>query len=149
MRQILDNEVDAGNGLPPAGWHRVEVRTCEEKHSKNGNDYYSVELVDPLKRKLLAYDNVMLSGNATGMGLRKLRALGAATRNAEDTGWDILPPAQVVGKSGYASLVHEEYEWDGTSRTRVVVSIKDGECGYHPNGEPPAGFVEDDETVPF
>ena len=155
MRQILDKDVNDG-GLANEGWHLVEVRQSREKRSNNGDDYYSVELVGAPSGKHVAWDNIMLGGKGAGIGLRKLKVLDGAQRNATDTGWDIHPPRRLVGTRAFVHVFHKAFEWNGEQRTNCAVSIREGEAGYRAPDDPPEGFTADppegftaDDDIPF
>lgn len=140
--EILDSEIEDGGHLPAKGWHHVEVLTCTRKKSARGADYYNLKLVNPSSRKFLAFDVCIIKGSGTGIGLSRLRTLGAATRNDTGTGWSIDAPERVEGLQAYAYLVHEPYEANGEQRTRCKVSIKEGECGYRAADDPPEDVLD-------
>lgn len=146
MRTILDRDIDDANGLPKEGWHAVEVSACEEKRSQRGEDYYDASLIDATTGKWLCYDVIMLCGRGAGYGIRKLRALGAATRNESGDGWNILSASRLVGVRAFAHLHHAENEWKGEKRMRCEVSAHQGEAGYRTKDDPPEGFTDD---IPF
>ncbi len=149
MRQILDGDVGDGPALAKEGWHHVEVRESQEKQSSNGNDYYNLELVSVGSDHRVAYDNIMLTGKGAGIGLRKLKVLGGAQRNAEDTGWDIHPPQRLIGTRAFVHVFHKGYEWNGEQRTNCAVSVSEGDAGYRAPSDPPEGFDVEADDIPF
>lgn len=156
---VPDSEVnDSDFSLPAPGWHRVEVAKAEKKRSKSASRdaYFNLELVNPDTKSILGWDVAMLEGKGNGIGIKKLAALGAATR--QDGGW-VVPdnPGEVVGCRGWAYFVHKEYtDSEGKAKIGTKVDIDHGEKGYlaeddtPPSAEmPTADGTEDDFGDPF
>lgn len=132
-RYINPNEVNEGGGLPDEGRYLCEVKECVEKRSGKGDAYYNLSLVDVRSGDFLAYDVCMLEGRGNGMGLKKLEALGAASKD-DAGGWHVNDASMIVGCRAFVVLKHDTYN----DKTRAVVDVKGTDwCGYAPEDYEP------------
>lgn len=143
VRRITNAEVNTAGGLPPAGWHLVEVTSCREVTSQRGEAYYALYLADAATRADVVRDNIMLEGKGLPYGLRKLEVLGGARRSESDGSWEIDEPETLVGRRVQVCVRHDEYEWNGDRRIGVKVDATQGTKGYR---EAPQGAGD---GVPF
>lgn len=129
--------------LPPPGIYHVEVKTCEEKKSGNGNSMFIVKLVDLDRGHVdLVSDNIMLDGGGWSHGKEKLYALNVPTDQEEVLASDL------IGLRAYVCIHHEPNKWtkkDGTVveevKARVNIKATTPWSGYWADGpEAPAGY---------
>lgn len=131
--------------LPAPGIYHVEVKTCVEKRSSNGNSMFVVKLVDLDRGHVdLCEDLIMLEGGGWASGKEKLYALNVPTDQEEVLASDL------VGLRAYVAIKHETetYKSKKTGEDVSVVKAKvDREAtkpwsGYWADGpEAPAGYV--------
>jgi len=107
MWHFDDDELDslAAEG-PHAG---AVISEADLKRCRTGEAMVLIKITDP-QGGLLVWDNIMLEGRGLNIGIKKLSALGIATRSADSNGWDIPDVESWTSCPPFiVTLKHEEF----------------------------------------
>ncbi len=148
---IDDDDIDKGGELAEEGPHPgVRIGYAVLKRSASGAQMVNLALVNS-ENRVLAFDNIMMEGKGLNIGLKKLKTIGLAHRNDDDTGWkipDVEEWNQAMPFTVY--LKHEVFN----SKTSAKPDFNATEAfGYESEGDMPesaqdrSGEVDDD--IPF
>ena len=143
------------SNLPTPGIHFARIQECIEKRTKHDDPMYNVLFLSADDGAYLCYDNIIIGGKAPGIGIRKLKTLGAISKR---DGQYVIPPAfDLIGKTVYISIRHVLYN----GRTKAEVNFDAGDSfGYfskedvdkmasESQGEAPADAIDDTGATPF
>lgn len=116
--------------LPEPGWYHVEVSRAELKQGPKAQ-YYAVRLGEVGTDRGIAFDNIIMTGKAAGMGVSKLKCLGVPI------GSDV-EPHDLNGKRAWVYILQEKYTArDGRPKMKTVVDAR--ASNTH------AGYLSEDE----
>jgi hypothetical protein len=113
------------------GRHLAEVMSATSGHAKKSDDaYLRLTFKDVETGEELCQDIVMLEGSARGIGLSKLKALGAKSKRAPNGKGTIVNTDTLRGLRCYLTVRTGQY--NGSARTEVDGKAENTRFGYEP-----------------
>jgi len=113
---LTSEDLETGFKLTPEGWYQVEIDSCEESESSNGNVQYIVKyksLDDSFKGTI--WDYVTITQAAIRNIHSLVRAAGFPVPTQEKPGKFIIPETDdLIGKELQIEIVHED-DYKGTT----------------------------------
>lgn len=142
-----DHEVQ--DDIPGIGEHLASVARVDLGVSTKGDDMATIYFSGYDSGRLMCVDRIMLSGRGLGIGLKKLKELGAARHDDDQGRWHVDDVEEWHGLSVYLTIAHEEYN----DRKQAKVDFNASGFGYrfHDPAEPeePEPPPLDDGDIPF